>query len=391
MPSWEQAYYASYSPFYSEMYRPQHVQFPHPTSSPIASRPAFDYPQSTSQYQTSYPHNRSQPSRRSRRSQDTGQAQRSQHQQSQRSQSTSGHDQRHTQTSAAGATHRQDPDDPDPSDPDGDPSGTDSGSSSSSEDEAGDNPNLTAEQRLKILEKQIKQLKKKKSTQPPDWARTLLPDRKPRYKMQPLQLAEFKGDHTAWPEWWDMFYALVHKEPTYTDIEKLAYLYNYLPESSDARNSLAGFKKVGGSYEAVVNRLKTKYGQKSRLLATLIKNILYAKAADSPANAQKLVDKFWGDTRALKSYGVPLDDPYTSIMLITVLQSKMPIKVSEQWTLQLSQDATQKANESQLDVTIPPEEACPPMTLKYTVDQFLTFCEERIRVINTTKELAESG
>jgi hypothetical protein len=135
-------------------------------------------------------------------------------------------------------------------------------------------------------------------------------------------------------------------------------------------------------------RLKTKYGQKSRLLATLIREILYTSPANDAAQAQAMIDKFWGDTRALESYGVPMTDPCTSIMLISVLQSKMPKKVSEQWEVQLLQDATRKAEQSKLDFTIPDEEACAPFSVDYTVGQFLTFCEERVRAILKTNELA---
>jgi hypothetical protein len=253
-----------------------------------------------------------------------------------------------------------------------------------------------AYRRLQELERELARLREQRERDlaaPPPWVQTIMMQnqqqhRPLKHKLAPLKLMQFSGDHTQWPTFWDLFYALIHKEPNLTEVEKLAYLDSTLTDNSDAKKTIAGFRKIGKSYDAIVMRLKTKYGQKSRLLATLIREILYTAPADSPAAAQAMIDKFWGDTRALESYGVPLKDPCTSIMLISVLQSKMPKKVSEQWEVQLLQDANKKAEESQLDITIPPEEACPPFSIDYTVGQFLTFCEERVRAILKTSELA---
>jgi hypothetical protein len=250
-------------------------------------------------------------------------------------------------------------------------------------------------ERLRLLEEELRKLRQER--QDPmvllsGLANLMSTGNRPRKsKVAPLKLAEFKGDHVQWPEWWDLFYSLIHQDKNFTDTEKVAYIYEHLPDGSDARNTVAGYRKLGSSYEAIVNRLKIKYGQKSRLLAALVQNILYAPAADSADKAQKLLDKFWGDTRSLQSYGVPLTDPCTSIMLITVLQSKMPKKISEQWEVQMTEDAAKKADESQLDQTIPFADACPPVTIQYTVQQFLTFCEERIRAMLKSAELAHSN
>jgi hypothetical protein len=253
-----------------------------------------------------------------------------------------------------------------------------------------------AMRRLRELEDELRLLREQRERDlaaPPPWVQNMLKQnqdhRRPlKHKLAPLHLMEFSGDHTQWPAYWDLFYALIHKEPNLTDVEKLAYLDSTLTDKSDAKKAIAGFRKIGRSYDAIIMRLKTKYGQKSRLLATLIREILYTSPANDAAQAQAMIDKFWGDTRALESYGVPLTDPCTSIMLISVLQSKMPKKVSEQWEVQLLQDATRKAEQSNLDFTIPDEEACAPFSVDYTVGQFLTFCEERVRAILKTNELA---
>jgi hypothetical protein len=260
----------------------------------------------------------------------------------------------------------------------------------------GNRGDSAAMRRLRELEEELARLRAERERDlavPPPWVQQMMfqtqqQHRPLKHKLAPLKLMQFSGDHTQWPTFWDLFYALIHKEPNLTDVEKLAYLDSTLTENSDAKKAIAGFRKIGRSYDAIIMRLKTKYGQKSRLLATLIREILYTSPAENAGTAQAMIDKFWGDIRALESYGVPLKDPCTSIMLISVLQSKMPKKVSEQWELQLLQDATKKAEESQLEVTIPDEDACPPFSIDYTVGQFLTFCEERVRASLKTNELA---
>jgi hypothetical protein len=257
---------------------------------------------------------------------------------------------------------------------------------------------LAANRRLQLLEQEIIRLRQERERDrqaPPSWLQDVMTFNTSHHhkksKVAPLQLPQFKGDHVQWPEWWDLFHSLIHLDKNFTETEKVAYIYEKLPEGSDARSTVAGFRKMGTSYLPIINRLKVKYGQKSRLLASLIQSILYAPAADSAAAAQKLLDKFWGDTRSLQSYGVPLNDACTSIMLITVLQSKMPKKVSEQWEVQMTEDATRKAEDSKLDVSIPVGDACPPVTITYTVEQFLTFCEERVRAMLKSAELAHSN
>ena len=63
-----------------------------------------------------------------------------------------------------------------------------------------------------------------------------------------------------WQEFWDTFEATIHKNPSLLPIEKFNYLKSLL--ENEASKSIAGLELTNANYEAAINLLKERYGNK---------------------------------------------------------------------------------------------------------------------------------
>ena len=144
-----------------------------------------------------------------------------------------------------------------------------------------------------------------------------------------INLPKFSGDLLAWPEFWELYEASVHRNGSYSPVEKFVFLRGHL--SGEAARAIQGLATTAATYQIAIDLLKDRFGRDAVRKETLMANLLRLPGvtdADDLKALQRLIDDLNANVRALEALGTPSDN--YGELLLPVLKGKIP----EAWRLQ---------------------------------------------------------
>lgn len=208
-------------------------------------------------------------------------------------------------------------------------------------------------------------------------------------KLPHLQLQKFDGQkQEEFGPWWDSFYSLIHTRPGLTDYEKLIYLKSCLKEGSKAAQTVSGYPQQSSSYEPAVDRLKTTFGDKELGMSQLIMSMVQLPQVSRMTQARANLDLMWAKLRQFEPLGLNMTSQESKTMLLTIVQTKMPAELLRKWhNWKLSQLTVEERRPKHL----PWEESSPPLVCKYTAQDFLDFCDQRIKAHDDSLTLIQTA
>jgi len=166
-----------------------------------------------------------------------------------------------------------------------------------------------------------------------------------RIQLAPIPLPKFNGNIQDWPSFYDIFKAMVHHDESLSPSQKFYYLRSSL--TNQALDLVKSIPISDGNYEAVIQRLKQRYDNKSLFIQSHIKSILESPRAEeaSAASLQGLCSHVCSHLAALQSIGQPVE--HWDAWLVTIIISKLDKNTAHGW--QLHQRNTEIPKYEQLD------------------------------------------
>ena len=147
------------------------------------------------------------------------------------------------------------------------------------------------------------------------------------FKMK-FTLPRFSGDLLAWPDFWELFEASVHKNGAYSHVQKLHYLKQHL--DGVASHAIQGLQLTLDNYLIAVQTLKDRFGKDDQRKKTIISRLLNLPATTNVVNLmalRRLVDDITAGVNSLNSVGVE----HAGDVLLPVLESKIPPPWRLEW------------------------------------------------------------
>jgi len=166
-----------------------------------------------------------------------------------------------------------------------------------------------------------------------------------RIQLAPIPLPRFNGNIQDWPSFYDIFKAMVHNDESLSSAQKFYYLRSSL--TNQALDLVKSIPISDGNYEAVIQRLKQRYDNKSLIIQSHIKSILESPRAEeaSATSLQGLYSHVCAHVAALRSIGQPVE--HWDAWLITIIISKLDKNTAHGW--QLHQRNTELPKYEQLE------------------------------------------
>ncbi|KAI5641038.1 hypothetical protein NE865_06694 [Phthorimaea operculella] len=137
-----------------------------------------------------------------------------------------------------------------------------------------------------------------------------------------IDIPSFDGkDFTKFKSFMDLFDALIHKNKSLTDVQKLFYLRKYLTD--DALSVIINLPVVNESYAEALTLLKKRYENKTRLISNHINIILELPAIQkgTASALRSLISDVQQQLHALKNLGEKVDE--WDRLLISILTKKL--------------------------------------------------------------------
>lgn len=205
-------------------------------------------------------------------------------------------------------------------------------------------------------------------------------------KLPFLQLKKFDGKIEDWPDFFDNFYSNVHSKKKMSLHDKWNYLKQQLVKDSDAEKAVAGFSDNSASYIPCLDFLKKRYGSKRLLFSTLLRNLLFKPQVRDMKQARGMLDFLHGSIRQMESHKIVFNDAASNLLLLSALESKIPEKLLQLWNLEVLERENKDPPPVAKD-----NESSSPLQLKITVQDFLTFCEGRLLVLEQAEVTYRHG
>lgn len=156
----------------------------------------------------------------------------------------------------------------------------------------------------------------------------------PEVKLPRITIPTFSGSYTEWQSFHDLFIALIHKNKSLEDVQKLHYLKSNL--SGEAEALLRQFAITGDNYQEAWTILKSRYSNK-RYITNCVFKILFSQRTLAQESAQALKQLL--DTEcinALKNQGLPVQ--YWDAILVYIIVAKLDTESHKQWEETISAD-----------------------------------------------------
>ena len=157
-----------------------------------------------------------------------------------------------------------------------------------------------------------------------------------------FNLPKFSGDLLAWPEFWEIYEASVHKNLAYSPVQKFLHLKQHLDGA--AARAIQGLPLTAENYPEAVKILQDRFGKDGVRKDTLVAKLLGLPAvtdADNIRSLRRLTDDVTAGVRALRA----LNAASIGEMLLPVLKSKIPAPWRLQWARMRRERATEDGNE----------------------------------------------
>ena len=144
-----------------------------------------------------------------------------------------------------------------------------------------------------------------------------------------LQFKKFAGKIEDYEEFMDMYTTVIHENQSLTKTQKFLYLKNYL--IGEAKCLLDGLSITNENYDAAMDILKNKYGNKDVLISYhVIKLINLKKVNEEDSDSlESLYNNIIKHIRQLESLGVTPD--MYSVFLVPIILSKLTAKIIQEW------------------------------------------------------------
>ena len=161
-----------------------------------------------------------------------------------------------------------------------------------------------------------------------------------RTKLPNIELQSFNGNFLKFTQFWDSFMAIIDRDTSLAEIQKLQYLIRYL--EGDAANVLQGLSITSDNYSHAKQLLQNRYGNTDKIISEYMQALWEIPGPSyTAASIITFHDTIEGYTRALASLGKP-ESSYGDL-LIPLLLRKLPSDLriqltrerrdSDHWTL----------------------------------------------------------
>jgi hypothetical protein len=148
-----------------------------------------------------------------------------------------------------------------------------------------------------------------------------LPKNKAPVKLAALNIPTFSGNYEEWSAFYDIFTALIDKNPVLLSIEKFFYLRNAL--SGEALNCVSCLETTAKNYEIAWKTLVDRFNNRKIVIQTHVKSIVESDMISNELSGKLrlFVDKLNGHMQALETLGQSpnLWDPLHTHIILTKL------------------------------------------------------------------------
>ncbi|GFT30954.1 DUF1758 domain-containing protein [Trichonephila clavipes] len=167
---------------------------------------------------------------------------------------------------------------------------------------------------------------------------TLTPEPRSSIKLSKLTVNKYYDDHKNWLEFLSQFENAIDKISSLSKIEKLIYLKSLI--GGVAAKAISGFALTESNYDAALELLKTRFGQKNRLINAHLRsllNITPIKNTGDTNSLRKLYD--WAETeiRNLESLGIKIRNRTVKKFRVS-REPNLPIRQCEKNKIRITQN-----------------------------------------------------
>ena len=156
-------------------------------------------------------------------------------------------------------------------------------------------------------------------------------------KLPKFDLPTFNGDTLKFTAYWDQFKCAVHDNNDLSAAQKFSYLRASLKGA--ALQTIDGFETTAANYKPAVDAILHRFGRKKIIVAHLVKSIVKFEMKDrtKALSLRQLHDTLQNRIRALEGLGLkPEDNQDVQMILIPLLEMKLPQSLAEKWELETS-------------------------------------------------------
>ncbi|XP_055922803.1 uncharacterized protein LOC129953587 [Eupeodes corollae] len=152
---------------------------------------------------------------------------------------------------------------------------------------------------------------------------------RPRSKLEPIKLPTFSGKFSDYPNFIGLFMNLVHKDDSLDSLQKFNYLLRSL--SGSALDAVRDFNVVGTNYQKALDRLKTRFDNKTLIFQEHINSLLeFPKMSKvSASSLRHLEDSFNTHLTAMLSIGSHKD--IATSILISLALDRVDEETQTKW------------------------------------------------------------
>lgn len=171
-------------------------------------------------------------------------------------------------------------------------------------------------------------------------------------KLPNIDVPVFNGkDFTKFTPFMDLFIAVIHRNKSLSDVQKLFYLRKFLTD--DALSVIVNLPLINESYKEALELLKKRFDNKARLISCHINIILQLPAMQkgTAASIRSFISQLQQQLHALKNMQQPVEQ--WDMLLITILTKKLDLYTNRAYQLDRNSD------------TLP------------TMEEFISFLERR--------------
>ena len=155
-------------------------------------------------------------------------------------------------------------------------------------------------------------------------------------KLPKLELPSFYGDVLKFSSYWDQFRCAVHENKELSSVQKFTSLRSTL--KGTALKTIDGFEVTAANYSHAIQAILHRYGRKRIIVSSLVKSIIKIELQEklNAASLRDLHDTLLNRIRALEALGFqPEDNMNVQMILIPLLQMKLPQYLAEKWELDI--------------------------------------------------------
>ena len=155
-------------------------------------------------------------------------------------------------------------------------------------------------------------------------------------RLPKIELPKFNGDITRFNSFWQAFNCAVHSNDSISEVHKLNYLMNLL--EGPAHRVVAGLELTEENYQNTIETLKTRFGNKQKIISAHMQALL--KLQDCPSDKvtqlRFIYDKINVHVRGLESLGMS-QESYGGL-LIPIIMQRMPSEITIQVARKVTED-----------------------------------------------------